>query len=347
MTRNSAQNRRLDVLRAIVTQYVATREPVGSKAIAAGGLGVSSATIRNDMAVLEEAGLIYQPHTSAGRVPTDRGYRVFVDRLAELKPMSGPERAALETFLSESVDIDDVVERSVRLLAQVTHQVALVQYPVARARLLKHLEVIDLAPGRLLVVVVTADGEVGERTLSFNAPLGDGQLREARELLRRHCDGATCATAQACVDAATASARPELVGTVAAIGTALTDVLSGQSESKIVVAGAANLARGALDFHDIAPVLDALEEQVVLMRLFAEADQGDDLHVSIGTENPHDGLSETAVVTGTYRAGSDESDGSAHLGIVGPMRMDYARTMSSVRAVAAYLSRYLAQQAHS
>lgn len=246
MTRNSAQNRRLDVLRAIVTQYVATREPVGSKAIAAGGLGVSSATIRNDMAVLEEAGLIYQPHTSAGRVPTDRGYRVFVDRLAELKPMSGPERAALETFLSESVDIDDVVERSVRLLAQVTHQVALVQYPVARARLLKHLEVIDLAPGRLLVVVVTADGEVGERTLSFNAPLGDGQLREARELLRRHCDGATCATAQACVDAATASARPELVGTVAAIGTALTDVLSGQSESKIVVAGAANLARGPL-----------------------------------------------------------------------------------------------------
>ena len=116
-----------EVLRAIVTQYVATREPVGSQAIAAGGLGVSSATIRNDMAVLEEAGLIYQPHTSAGRVPTDRGYRVFVDRLAELKPMSGLERHALETFLAESVDIDDVVERSVRLLAQVTHQVALVQ----------------------------------------------------------------------------------------------------------------------------------------------------------------------------------------------------------------------------
>ena len=301
MTRTSAQDRRLDVLRAIVTQYVATREPVGSKAIAAGGLGVSSATIRNDMAVLEEAGLIYQPHTSAGRVPTDRGYRVFVDRLAELKPMSGPERQALETFLSESVDIDDVVERSVRLLAQVTHQVA----------------------------------------------LADGQLHEAREHLRRHCDGATSATVQACVDAATASARPDLVGTIAAIGAALTDVLTGQSESKIVVAGAANLARGALDFHDIAPVLDALEEQVVLMRLFAEADPGDDVHVSIGTENPHDGLAEAAVVTGTYRAGADEQGGCAHLGIVGPMRMDYARTMSSVRAVAAYLSRYLAQETNS
>ena len=332
MTRNSAQNRRLDVLRAIVTQYVATREPVGSKAIAAGGLGVSSATIRNDMAVLEEAGLIYQPHTSAGRVPTDRGYRVFVDRLAELKPMSGPERHALETFLSESVDIDDVVERSVRLLAQVTHQVALVQYPGARVRVLKHLEVVGLAPGRVLVVVITLD---------------EGQLREAREHLRVHCDGATSASAQSCVDAATASARPEIVGTVAAIGAALTDVLSGQSESKIVVAGAANLARGALDFRDIAPVLDALEEQVVLMRLFAETDPGDEVHVSIGAENPHDGLAEAAVVTGTYRAGADESVGSAHLGIVGPMRMDYARTMSSVRAVAAYLSRYLAQETAS
>ena len=347
MTRTSAQDRRLDVLRAIVTQYVATREPVGSKAIAAGGLGVSSATIRNDMAVLEEAGLIYQPHTSAGRVPTDRGYRVFVDRLAELKPMSGPERQALETFLSESVDIDDVVERSVRLLAQVTHQVALVQYPGARARVLKHFEAIDLAPGRVLIVVITADGEVGERTLSLNAPLDDGQLHEAREHLRCHCDGATSATVQACVDAAAASARPDLVGTVAAIGAALTDVLTGQSESKIVVAGAANLARGALDFHDIAPVLDALEEQVVLMRLFAEADPGDDVHVSIGTENPHDGLAEAAVVTGTYRAGADEQGGCAHLGIVGPMRMDYARTMSSVRAVAAYLSRYLAQETNS
>ena len=165
-----------------------------------------------------------------------------------------------------------------------------------------------------------------------------------REHLRHHCDGATSGTAQACVDEATASARPELVGTVAAIGAALTDVLSGQSESKIVVAGAANLARGAVDFRDIAPVLDALEEQVVLMRLFAETDPGDDVHVSIGAENPHDGLAEAAVVTGTYRAGADETVGSAHLGVVGPMRMDYARTMSSVRAVAAYLSRYLASQ---
>ena len=243
MARNSAQNRRLDVLRAIVTQYVATREPVGSKAIAAGGLGVSSATIRNDMAVLEEAGLIYQPHTSAGRVPTDRGYRVFVDRLAQIKPMTTPERQALETFLSDSVDIDDVVERSVRLLAQVTHQVALVQYPGSRVRTLKHLEVLGLTPGRVLVVVITADGEVGERTLSLDTPLDDGQLLAVRDHLRAHCDAATSQTARSCVEAATASSRPELSAAVSAVGEALTDVLTGAGEAKIVVAGAANLAR--------------------------------------------------------------------------------------------------------
>ena len=347
MTRNSAQRRRLDVLRAIVTQYVATREPVGSKAIAAGGLGVSSATIRNDMAVLEEAGLIYQPHTSAGRVPPDRGYRVFVDRLAKLKPMSAPERQALETFLSKSVDIDDIVERSVRLLAQVTQQVALVQYPGARVRTLKQLEVIDLSFGRVLVLVITADGEVGEHILTLETPLNEEELRDVREHLRHHCDGATSTTVRSCVEVAKASAAPEIAAAVASVGTALDDVFSGAGDAKIVVAGAANLARGALDFRDIAPVLDALEEQVVLMRLFSEADSGDEVHVSIGAENPHDGLAEAAVVTGTYQAGADEGGGAAHLGIVGPMRMDYARTMGSVRAVAAYLSRYLAQERNS
>ena len=258
--------------------------------------------------------------------------------------MSAPERQALETFLSESVDIDDVVERSVRLLAQVTHQVALVQYPGSRVRTLKHLEVLAIAPGRILTVVITTDGEVGERTLTLDTPLDDAQLLAVRDHLRAHCDAATSQTARSCVDAATASCRPELLAAVVAVGSALAEVLTGEGEAKIVVAGAANLARGALDFRDIAPVLDALEEQVVLMRLFSEADPGEDLHVSIGAENPHDALAEAAVVTGTYRAGADESGGSAHLGVVGPMRMDYARTMSSVRAVAAYLSRYLARE---
>lgn len=127
--------RRLQVLRAIVQDYVGTEEPVGSKALTERhNLGVSPATVRNDMAVLEDEGFIAQPHTSAGRIPTDKGYRLFVDKLAGVKPMTAPERRAIQNFLDGAVDLDDVVARTVRLLAQLTRQVAVVQYPSSPVR---------------------------------------------------------------------------------------------------------------------------------------------------------------------------------------------------------------------
>ena len=116
-------SRRLEILRAIVDEYVATQEPVGSKAIAERhGLGISPATIRNEMAVLEDEGLITQPHTSAGRIPTDLGYRVFVDKLATVKPLSPAERRAIETFLDEANNLEQLMRRSAKLLADITKQ---------------------------------------------------------------------------------------------------------------------------------------------------------------------------------------------------------------------------------
>jgi len=127
-------SRRLEILRAIVDEYVATQEPVGSKSIADHhGLGISPATIRNEMAILEEEGLITQPHTSAGRIPTDLGYRVFVDKLATVKPLSTAERRAIETFLDSSNDLEELLKRSAKLLADITKQVAVVTYPILEA----------------------------------------------------------------------------------------------------------------------------------------------------------------------------------------------------------------------
>ncbi len=144
------EDRRLEVLRAIVEDYVSTNEPVGSKSLAdRHQLGVSPATIRNDMAVLEEEGYIAQPHTSAGRIPTDKGYRLFVDRLATIKPMSAAERRAIQTFLDGALDLDDVVGRTVRLLAQLTRQVAVVQYPSLSRSAVRHLELVSLTASRL------------------------------------------------------------------------------------------------------------------------------------------------------------------------------------------------------
>ena len=139
------EDRRLAVLRAIVEDYVQTREPVGSKALVERhSLGVSPATIRNDMAALEEEGYIAQPHTSAGRVPTDKGYRLFVDRLSTVKPLSPAEKRAIQILLDGAVDLDDVVDRTVRLLAQLTRQVAVVQYPSLTRSTVRHVELVPL-----------------------------------------------------------------------------------------------------------------------------------------------------------------------------------------------------------
>src|SRR6476620_6080656 len=169
--------RRLAVLRAIVEDYVSTQEPVGSKALVERpGLGVSPATVRNDMAALEEEGLITQPHTSAGRVPTDKGYRLFVDRLTTIKPMSAAEKRAIATILDGAVDVDDVVRRSVRLLAQLTHQVAIVQYPTLSRSTVRHVELVALTDTRLLVVLILSTGRIEQRLVELAAPVEDDAL---------------------------------------------------------------------------------------------------------------------------------------------------------------------------
>jgi heat-inducible transcriptional repressor len=141
------EDRKLDVLRAIVEDYVSTHEPVGSKALVERhNLGVSPATIRNDMAALEDEGYIAQPHTSAGRIPTDKGYRLFVDRLSTVKPLSPAERKAIQSFLDGAMDLDDIVARTVRLLAQLTRQVAVVQYPSLSRSTVRHVELVPWRP---------------------------------------------------------------------------------------------------------------------------------------------------------------------------------------------------------
>ena len=166
------EDRRLAVLRAIVEDYVSTREPVGSKALVERHrLGVSPATVRNDMAALEEEGLIAQPHTSAGRIPTDKGYRFFVDRLTEIKPMTAAERRAISTFLEGAHDLDDVIGRSVRVLAQLTQQIAIVQYPSLARSTVRHIELVALTPSRLLIVLILSTGRVEQRVIELPTEL--------------------------------------------------------------------------------------------------------------------------------------------------------------------------------
>jgi heat-inducible transcriptional repressor len=342
-----SEERRLAVLRAIVQDYVQTSEPVGSKALLERHhLGVSAATVRNDMAVLEEEGLIAAPHTSAGRVPTDAGYRLFVDRLSSIKPMSQAERSAISQFLEGAVDLDDVVDRTVRLLATLTHQVAVVQYPSLTRSSVRHIEFVAMGSSRLMVVLIVNTGRVEQRVLETTHDLSTGESEALLGLIRAKVNAA--AAGERLVDAAARleslpeEFEPSDRDLVRAIAASLEDALVEEREERVVLAGTANLARVGTDFPlSIGPVLEALEQHVVLLKLLGTArEHADAVSVRIGHENPFAGLQTTSVVSTEYGTGSDLVAG---LGVLGPTRMDYPTTMASVRAVAAYVSRILAQ----
>ncbi|MGI8613029.1 MAG: heat-inducible transcriptional repressor HrcA [Nocardioidaceae bacterium] len=335
--------RKLSVLRAIVEDYVSTREPVGSKALVERhALGVSSATIRNDMAALEEEGFIAQPHTSAGRIPTDKGYRLFVDRLAGIRPLSAPERRAIATFLDGAVDLDDVVQRSVRTLAQLTRQVAIVQYPSLTRSTVRHVEVLPLDGARLLLVLITSTGRVEQRVVETADPVSDVVLADLRNRLNAATTGQRLVEAVARLADIPQALDPTDRPVAGIVVTALLEAFSDErADERVAVSGTANLTRFGDDFdRSIRPMLEALEEHVVLLQLLGEASSSSMLTVRIGSEVPHEDLSRTAIVTSGYGAAADSLGA---LGVVGPTRMDYPGTMAAVRAVARYVSQRLGE----
>ncbi|WP_329179041.1 MULTISPECIES: heat-inducible transcriptional repressor HrcA [unclassified Streptomyces] len=333
--------RRLEVLRAIVQDYVGTEEPVGSKALTERHrLGVSPATVRNDMAVLEDEGYIAQPHTSAGRIPTDKGYRLFVDKMAGVKPLSSAERRAIQNFLDGAVDLDDVVARTVRLLAQLTRQVAVVQYPSLTRSSVRHVELLALAPARIMLVLITDTGRVEQRLIDCQAPVGDTVLADLRARLNSRVVGRRFADVPPLVQDLPESFDHDDRPAVAGVLATLLETLVEQTEERIMLGGAANLTRFNHDFPlTIRPVLEALEEQMVLLKLLGEA-KDSTMTVRIGHENFHEGLNSTSVVAVGYGSGDEAV---AKLGVVGPTRMDYPGTMGAVRAVARYVGQILAE----
>ena len=335
------EDRRLAVLRAIVEDYVSTHEPVGSKALVERhSLGVSPATIRNDMAALEDEGYIAQPHTSAGRIPTDLGYRLFVDRISDVKPMSAGERRAIEQFLTGAVDLDDVMVRTVRLLAQVTRQVALVQYPSLTRSAVRHVELIPTSATRLLLILIADSGRIEQRQIDVAIPITEQNLSDIRARLLNDVMGQSFSSLADTLETFTERCDPELRPVVAAVVATLLDAATEHVDERIVIGGTAHLARYGEEFPiAIQPVLEALEEQVVLMRLMGEATSG--VSVRIGQETAVEGLASTSVVTTRYGRHGQEL---ASLGVVGPTHMDYPGAMRSVQAVAQYVTRILEEQ---
>lgn len=335
--------RGLQVLRAIVQDYVDTHEPVGSKSIVERhAFGVSAATIRNDMALLEDEELITAPHTSSGRVPTDKGYRVFVDHLAELRPLTPAQRAAIQSFLGDPADLDDLLVRTVRVLTQLTGQVAIVQYPSFARATLTHVELVQLAPARLLVILVTDTGRVSQRIALIGAPLDESDVAVLRARLAALVTGRSVREGSERIESLRAQPLTEpsdLEGALLAVAHVVAEELEEFRQDRLVMAGAATLAKREQDFRgSIHPLLEAIEEQVTLLRLMSEmVPDAQGLGASIGRENEPFGLPEASVLTSDY----DAQGGRARIGVMGPTRMDYPSNLAAARAVARYLSRLL------
>ena len=315
---------------------------MGSKALAERHhLGVSPATIRNDMALLEEEGYIAQPHTSAGRVPTDKGYRLFVDRLAALKPLSTAERKAIASFLEGAIDLDDVLHRTVRLLAQLTRQVAVVQYPSLARSAVRHLEVVHLAATRLMLVLITDTGRVEQRVVELPVPV------------ERRASSPTCArrSTRRCADRRLADA-PEIVDRAAGRDRAGAAAAADHDDHRAAgdagrAAGGAGRARrhrqphpqrAGLPGHDPAGAGGAGGAG----RAAAADRRGAGPEPGAGPHRRGEPVRGAAVDLGRHgRIRLGRARPSAASGVLGPTRMDYAGTMSAVAAVARYIGQIL------
>jgi heat-inducible transcriptional repressor len=328
--------RKLAVLRAVVEEYVRTGEPVGSETIAErSGLGVSSATIRNEMAALEELGYLGHPHTSAGRIPTDLGYRRYVDALPSRGRLPEAQARAVRAFFAETMlDLEEVLRGTTQLLSHMTQYAAVAVPPAATEESLLKVEIIDLGAA-LMVLVVGQHGRVDKRIIDRPYAL-EQRTTSAVERRLRTLAGLSIPDARARALKLAGESDGDERAVLLAVGTVLGDIQAGDRPSHVLVGGVANLADEAARWrHEtVRRLFEALERESEMLRLLKDV-AATDLSVTIGAEHPATGEWDAALVAAPFGHG-DTSFGT--IGVVGPTRMDYLGVMASVRAVARRLS---------
>ncbi len=323
--------RKRTVLRAIVTEYVSRGEPVGSKRVVeVARLEVSAATVRNEMSALESLGYIAQPHTSAGRVPTDKGYRRFVDDLSADPALDGARRELVQELLGTASDVEDLLARTSSVLSQLTRLVSLVIAPAVDAARLKLCELVGLSPGSALLLLVADTGRVEKRSVELPAETTEQDLDRVRAVLSEQVRGRRLGDVHATITRLAEDAPSELRDVLRAVADATARELTEDTVHHVFVGGQASLAGDeAFEREQLSRVLQLLEERATLARLLAEATADDRPTVRIGEENEVEDLRAASLVAQRYQLVTAGS-----LGVLGPTRMDYASVLATVRAVA-------------
>lgn len=329
--------RKASILRAVVEEYIQTAQPVGSGHVTrAPGVNVSSATVRNDMALLEQEGYLSQPHTSAGRVPTEKGYRAFVDEITGPSPRLGRDAASQVRAFFDTThgEIEHMLNETTHLLAGLTNQAAVVVGPTAAASPVRSVQLVGLAPQVVLMVVVLANGGIEKRTLELGRPVDDDVLARASAHLAAHLDGQPLVrlsdvtpigerAVDAIIDACSTSGA----------------VASGTEAEQVYVGGTAQMAASIEAVETVRHVLTILEQQLVVVTLLRDVlDRG--LQVAIGTETGMTTLADCSVVVAPYEI---DGEPAGSIGLLGSTRMNYPQALAAVALVSQRLGRRLTE----
>jgi heat-inducible transcriptional repressor len=329
-------DRKALLLRAVVHDFIQTAEPVGSRTLAERyELGVSAATIRNELATLEEQGYLSHPHTSAGRVPTDRGYRFYVDSLSGVGRLARAQEAAIVRYFEGAADLEETLRRTSVLLASLSSYTAMVAPPSLDRSRVRHLELVGLGRHVTMMVLIMDTGRVEKRLIEIADEVSADDLEDLRRMLNEALVDKRLDRAELILSAMAEDVPPDRRLVFTTLANAIGQVIGDQNSERVWVGGQAHIAgpRGFDGIETIHRVYQALEQQVLVLGLLQAALGKDRVSVIIGSEHQVEGMEACSFVTSTYLAG----DATGSIGVLGPTRMDYLRAMAAVQAVARYL----------
>ncbi len=324
--------RKLQILRAVIDEYILSASPVGSKAISrSADMNWSPATIRNEMADLEALGYLAQPHTSAGRIPSDKAYRLYVDQMLRRAELSSSEKTLLNSYYRNRISgIESVLRSTAQALSEITHYTAVVMMPDIAVNRLRHLQLVPLAEGKALSVIVTDAGVARDAVIDIPRDMTPAELETISRTITQRCYNRRMSTVAEIL-------TREISAEMQSRGEFLKTLLSRASESEqygtgmVELTGARNMLRYPeySDMDKAKSFLATVEQRDELYRMMKKASDME-FTITIGSENEQEGLQDCSVVTATYRV-NDSPFGT--FGIIGPTRMDYSRVINVLQGV--------------
>ncbi|MFC4103999.1 heat-inducible transcriptional repressor HrcA [Paenibacillus xanthanilyticus] len=314
------------ILNAIIDDYIRSAEPVGSRSISKrGDVGFSAATIRNEMADLEELGFLEQPHTSAGRVPSTKGYRYYVDHLVKLGEVNDSDLTKIRSFFTEKMtQMEEVIQHAATILSSLTNYTSIVLGPESYANSLKHFQLVPISDDAAVAIIVTNTGHVENRTISIPPDMSMSDIERAVNILNTKLIGVPLIRLKAKMHTEVGQELGRYVDQCERLLGVLDDAFNTEDENRVFLSGTTNMLTQP-EFKDVDKVktlLDLFGETPTLMRMFAGQPGG--IQVRIGSENSHEAISNCSLITATY---SVDGVSAGTIGILGPTRMDYAKVI--------------------